>query len=293
MSETKRDPQQPPLKPSRGHSGVDAGYDLFLDNNVEIQGGTTSGWISMARPMGCDNVLYFLRSSAQKKGLSIVAVCERHECDFVSVKLANFGRETWRGERGERVVQALFLPLPTDEWRYYMAVPRDEGRGFPHVLDGHQVGYDHDARSGVNLTHVDTSLHCPAGGLMLKSEFEGSKTDGMTEEPKWLPMCCPDAELLLTPGETFLFDLRCRARLQANQALLLTPGARCREAGVNVQGVVDPGYSGPIMAIATNTGRDAVVVNRDFYVDLTVVRVISAMDDVGTRGEGGFGSSGR
>jgi dUTPase len=290
------DPKTEPLPtPSRGHGGMDAGYDLFLEAPLELRAGETSGWVRLERPADCDLVLYFPRSSIQKKGLSIVAVGDQSGDTHVHVQLTHFGGETWRGERGDRVVQALFLPHPGQRSDVAMAVPFKASGHFPHVFGSDRESINPASMAVVPLWHIDTKLleNREGTGFILASAYEGHGWCNASAHPKWIQMCRGDDRVALAPGETRLFDLTLQARLQAGQALLLTPGATCRERGLNVQGVVDPGYSGPVMAVVTNTRREAVVVDRFCLVDLTVVRVIAAYGDVGARGEGGFGSSGR
>lgn len=280
-------PAPPPLPaPSRAYDGSSAGYDLYLPQDVTLYHGQGI-LISFIRPQGCQNVLYMMRSSVQKQGVHVSRVVSDEALSGVVVlELVKVGAPAWVGRRGDRVVQALYLPFHKN-----IVLHR---RMDAHDLFATRLLPD-PSSAPLPERGVDNALSVVPfrmGGSIVSSLYDGEPfkrggefgLDGHVSLP---------ALLELAPYETRLVPTGYRSRLQAGQALLVGGSFHLSAAGVFVAGVVDAGYQGEIFAMLTNTTASPVR-PANAKVSFVITRVLAAYNDVGNaRGAGGFGSSGR
>jgi dUTP pyrophosphatase len=116
---------------------------------------------------------------------------------------------------------------------------------------------------------------------------------------------CLDAPLVLSPGATSLIPTGLAIHLgdPGLAALILPRSGLGHKHGIvlgNLVGLIDSDYQGPLMVSCWNRGTAAFTIEpMERIAQLVVVPVVQAgfrvVDDFGasTRGEGGFGSTGR
>lgn len=116
---------------------------------------------------------------------------------------------------------------------------------------------------------------------------------------------CLDAPLTLQPGDAQLIPTGMAMHLaNPGYAALILPrsglGAKNGIVLGNLVGLIDSDYQGPLMVSCWNRGRDAFTINPlDRIAQMIIVPVMQAQFrvvegfDASSRGEGGFGSTGR
>lgn len=116
---------------------------------------------------------------------------------------------------------------------------------------------------------------------------------------------CLDAPLTLQPGDAQLIPTGLAMHLaNPGYAALILPrsglGAKNGIVLGNLVGLIDSDYQGPLMVSCWNRGRDAFTINPlDRIAQMIIVPVMQAQFrvvegfDASSRGEGGFGSTGR
>lgn len=116
---------------------------------------------------------------------------------------------------------------------------------------------------------------------------------------------CLEAPLTLQPGDAQLIPTGLAMHL-ANPgfaAMILPRSGLGAKNGIvlgNLVGLIDSDYQGPLMVSCWNRGRDAFTINPlDRIAQMVIVPVVQAQFrlvegfDASSRGEGGFGSTGR
>jgi dUTP pyrophosphatase len=116
---------------------------------------------------------------------------------------------------------------------------------------------------------------------------------------------CLEAPLTLQPGDAQLIPTGLAMHL-ANPgfaAMILPRSGLGAKNGIvlgNLVGLIDSDYQGPLMVSCWNRGRDAFTINPlDRIAQMIIVPVVQAQFrlvegfDASSRGEGGFGSTGR
>lgn len=116
---------------------------------------------------------------------------------------------------------------------------------------------------------------------------------------------CLEAPLTLQPGDAQLIPTGLAMHL-ANPgfaAMILPRSGLGAKNGIvlgNLVGLIDSDYQGPLMVSCWNRGRDAFTINPlDRIAQMIIVPVVQAQFrlvegfDTSSRGEGGFGSTGR
>jgi dUTP pyrophosphatase len=116
---------------------------------------------------------------------------------------------------------------------------------------------------------------------------------------------CVEAPLTLQPGDAQLIPTGWAMHL-ANPgfaAMILPRSGLGAKNGIvlgNLVGLIDSDYQGPLMVSCWNRGRDAFTINPlDRIAQMIIVPVVQARFrlvegfDASSRGEGGFGSTGR
>jgi dUTP pyrophosphatase len=116
---------------------------------------------------------------------------------------------------------------------------------------------------------------------------------------------CQEAPLTLQPGDAQLIPTGWAMHL-ANPgfaAMILPRSGLGAKNGIvlgNLVGLIDSDYQGPLMVSCWNRGRDAFTINPlDRIAQMIIVPVVQAQFrlvegfDASSRGEGGFGSTGR
>ncbi|NBS63818.1 MAG: dUTP diphosphatase [Betaproteobacteria bacterium] len=116
---------------------------------------------------------------------------------------------------------------------------------------------------------------------------------------------CMEAPLTLQPGDAQLIPTGLAMHL-ANPgfaAMILPRSGLGAKNGIvlgNLVGLIDSDYQGPLMVSCWNRGRDAFTINPlDRIAQMIIVPVVQAQFrlvegfDASSRGEGGFGSTGR
>ena len=116
---------------------------------------------------------------------------------------------------------------------------------------------------------------------------------------------CLEAPLTLQPGDAQLIPTGWAMHL-ANPgfaAMILPRSGLGAKNGIvlgNLVGLIDSDYQGPLMVSCWNRGRDAFTINPlDRIAQMIIVPVVQAQFrvvegfDASSRGEGGFGSTGR
>ncbi|MBU6188357.1 MAG: dUTP diphosphatase [Betaproteobacteria bacterium] len=116
---------------------------------------------------------------------------------------------------------------------------------------------------------------------------------------------CLDAPLTLQPGDAQLIPTGLAMHLaNPGYAAMILPrsglGAKNGIVLGNLVGLIDSDYQGPLMVSCWNRGRDAFTINPlDRIAQMVIVPVVQAQFrvvegfDASSRGEGGFGSTGR
>lgn len=116
---------------------------------------------------------------------------------------------------------------------------------------------------------------------------------------------CLDEPLNLEPGETFLIPSGIAVHIADQQlaAILLPRSGLGHKQGIvlgNLVGLIDSDYQGQVFISCWNRGKEAVTINPgDRVAQMMVVPVVHATFDVvdeftaTTRGEGGFGHTGK
>ena len=116
---------------------------------------------------------------------------------------------------------------------------------------------------------------------------------------------CLDAPLTLQPGDAQLIPTGLAMHLaHPGYAEMILPrsglGAKNGIVLGNLVGLIDSDYQGPLMVSCWNRGRDAFTINPlDRIAQMIIVPVVQAQFrvvegfDASSRGEGGFGSTGR
>ena len=116
---------------------------------------------------------------------------------------------------------------------------------------------------------------------------------------------CLDAPLTLQPGDAQLIPTGLAMHLaNPGYAAMILPrsglGAKNGIVLGNLVGLIDSDYQGPLMVSCWNRGRDAFTINPlDRIAQMIIVPVVQAQFrvvegfDASSRGEGGFGSTGR
>ena len=116
---------------------------------------------------------------------------------------------------------------------------------------------------------------------------------------------CLDAPLTLQPGDAQLIPTGLAMHLaHPGYAAMILPrsglGAKNGIVLGNLVGLIDSDYQGPLMVSCWNRGRDAFTINPlDRIAQMIIVPVVQAQFrvvegfDASSRGEGGFGSTGR
>lgn len=116
---------------------------------------------------------------------------------------------------------------------------------------------------------------------------------------------CLDAPLTLQPGDAQLIPTGLAMHLAdpAYAAMILPRSGLGAKNGIvlgNLVGLIDSDYQGPLMVSCWNRGRDAFTINPlDRIAQMVIVPVVQAQFrvvegfDASSRGEGGFGSTGR
>ena len=116
---------------------------------------------------------------------------------------------------------------------------------------------------------------------------------------------CLDAPLTLQPGDAQLIPTGLAMHLaHPGYAAMILPrsglGAKNGIVLGNLVGLSDSDYQGPLMVSCWNRGRDAFTINPlDRIAQMIIVPVVQAQFrvvegfDASSRGEGGFGSTGR
>ena len=116
---------------------------------------------------------------------------------------------------------------------------------------------------------------------------------------------CLDAPLTLQPGDAQLIPIGLAMHLaHPGYAAMILPrsglGAKNGIVLGNLVGLIDSDYQGPLMVSCWNRGRDAFTINPlDRIAQMIIVPVVQAQFrvvegfDASSRGEGGFGSTGR
>jgi dUTP pyrophosphatase len=116
---------------------------------------------------------------------------------------------------------------------------------------------------------------------------------------------CLEAPLTLQPGDAQLIPTGLAMHLAhpGFAAMILPRSGLGAKNGIvlgNLVGLIDSDYQGPLMVSCWNRGRDAFTINPlDRIAQMIIVPVVQAQFrlvegfDASSRGEGGFGSTGR
>jgi dUTP pyrophosphatase len=105
---------------------------------------------------------------------------------------------------------------------------------------------------------------------------------------------------VITPGQTVRMTTGIAAEVPYGHFGLLLPRSSAKEAGLDITGVIDSDYRGPIAISATNIGEGHVhVMGGQFIAQLIIIPCVTPhltiTDDLSEtpRGASGFGSSGQ
>lgn len=104
--------------PEKAYSG-DAGHDLFSIEEVAVFPGATklvSTGVFLGMPQGWFGLILSRSSWAKAGHPAVTAVID---CGFrgeLKVQVHNNGGETFHVERGARIAQIVFLPVPIVDW---------------------------------------------------------------------------------------------------------------------------------------------------------------------------------
>lgn len=127
----------------------------------------------------------------------------------------------------------------------------------------------------------------------------------MTEHAAGLDLCAAlDAPVTLAPGDRAAIDTGLALELPAGHEGQVRPrsGLALHQGVtiVNAPGTIDADYRGPVKVIVINHGREPVrIASGDRIAQLVIAPVVRAQLEVvdelssTTRGDGGFGSTGR
>lgn len=309
----------PAPSPTRAYQGSSAGYDLVLEQDLDMEP-LEMLRISLRRPTGCPNAIYYPRSSAQKKGLHVARLIQdspQSEVVVLELIYVAWGEGLrFQARAGDRVVQMLILPGSPRTPAFFHVQPIEGNPGImSHILPASISTYSLSSylptppgrprvRLSTHAPHIRlTSLDPVALGIEedQKGAGEGrrivrSAYDGDPER-RGMFFDVPLPPFRLGPYETKLLPTGLRSELQAGQALLLSSSVQLNDLGLMVAGVVDASYKGELFVMVTNTHSHEVVSGETGSRVVAwgvVTRVLAARGDVGeARGSGGFGSSGR
>jgi len=130
---TRIDPSLP--LPSYGSAGA-AGFDLYCRLDIAIEPGALARLptnVILAVPDGYFLMVALRSGTPQRKGLlsphgvGIIDQDYRGPEDEVLVQVYNFGGETVRISRGERIAQGLLAPIERCEWEERPAAAASRG----------------------------------------------------------------------------------------------------------------------------------------------------------------------
>lgn len=116
-----------------------AAFDIYTRVSAEVEPGKVMMLptnLVIATPPGYVLKVYPRSSSAAKKGLNMangVGVIDSDFCgdgDEINVLLYNFGNETRKIERGERIAQGVFLKVESAVWNEVEKMEGDDRGGF-------------------------------------------------------------------------------------------------------------------------------------------------------------------